>query len=103
MRRIWPLIAIFLLMARAGVVPHAADETSVVPFRIHVADADLADLKTRLARVRLPDEIPGSDWTYGTSRAYLESLVRYWRDSFDWRRRSARSTASSSSRRQSTG
>ncbi|HMF94289.1 MAG TPA: epoxide hydrolase [Vicinamibacterales bacterium] len=85
MRRIWPLVAIFLLMARGGAVPHAADETSVVPFRIHVADADLADLKARLARARLPDEIPGSDWTYGTSRAYLESLVRYWRDSFDWR------------------
>ncbi|HJZ72017.1 MAG TPA: epoxide hydrolase [Vicinamibacterales bacterium] len=85
MRRIWTLVAIFLLMARGAAVPHAADDLSVVPFRIHVADADLADLKARLARARLPDEIRGSGWTYGTSRAYLESLVRYWRDGFDWR------------------
>ena len=78
------LVAIFLL-AGAGVVPRAADDARITPFTIHVADADLADLNARLARARFPDEIPGSDWTYGTSRAYLESLVRYWRDGFDWR------------------
>jgi epoxide hydrolase len=85
MRRIGTTVAIFLLVARGGVVPHAADDTSVNRFTIRVADADLADLKARLARARLPDEIPGSEWTYGTSRTYLESLIRYWRDTFDWR------------------
>jgi epoxide hydrolase len=85
MRPIGTVVAIFFVLSSAGVVPRAADETSVARFTIHVADADLADLKARLARARFPDEIPGSDWTYGTSRAYLESLVRYWRDTFDWR------------------
>jgi pimeloyl-ACP methyl ester carboxylesterase len=86
MRRIGTVVAIFLLTAGGGgVAPRAADDASVSRFTIRVADADLADLKARLARARLPDEIPGSEWTYGTSRAYLESLVRYWRDSFDWR------------------
>jgi epoxide hydrolase len=85
MRPIATVVAIFLLVAPSGGVTRAAEDTSVNRFAIHVADADLADLKARLARARLPDEIPGSDWTYGTSRAYLESLVRYWRDRFDWR------------------
>ena len=85
MRPIRTVIAIFLLTAAAGVRPRAADDARIVPFTIRVADADLADLKARLARARFPDEIPGTGWTYGTSRAYLESLVRYWRDGFDWR------------------
>jgi epoxide hydrolase len=85
MRRNRTAVAIFLLVAGGGLVAHAAADASITRFTIRVADADLADLKARLARPRLPDEIPGSDWTYGTSRAYLESLVRYWRDRFDWR------------------
>jgi epoxide hydrolase len=85
MRRIGAIVAIFLCIALGGAVPRAADEASIDRFAIHVAEADLADLKARLARARLPDEIPGSDWTYGTNRAYLESLIRYWRDTFDWR------------------
>jgi pimeloyl-ACP methyl ester carboxylesterase len=58
---------------------------AVVPFKIHVPDEVLADLKQRLARTRFPDEIPGSSWDYGTNLAYLKELVAYWRDKFDWR------------------
>jgi pimeloyl-ACP methyl ester carboxylesterase len=55
------------------------------PFRIAVPDAVLADLRERLARTRLPDEIAGSGWTYGTSLAYLRELVAHWRERYDWR------------------
>jgi pimeloyl-ACP methyl ester carboxylesterase len=58
---------------------------AVTPFTIHVPDETLADLKKRLARARLPREVDGADWKYGTSRAYLEQLIGYWRDQFDWR------------------
>jgi len=55
------------------------------PFRIQVPDDVLRDLRERLARTRFPDEIPGSDWTYGANLAYLRELVAYWRDRYDWR------------------
>ena len=55
------------------------------PFTLHVADADIADLKDRLARSRFPDSAPGEAWSYGTDVAYLRSLVEYWRSGFDWR------------------
>ncbi|HUP51890.1 MAG TPA: epoxide hydrolase [Longimicrobiales bacterium] len=61
----------------------AADE--VRPFTIAVPDSVLTDLRARLSRVRLPDQIPGTAWAYGTNRAYLEELLGYWRDDFDWR------------------
>ena len=59
------------------------------PFTIAVPDDVLADLRTRLARVRWPDEIPGGGWRYGTDLAYMKALVAYWRDGYDWRRQEA--------------
>ena len=59
----------------------------VRPFQVAVGDDVLDDLAGRLARVRWPDEIPGSagSWEYGTDLGYLQELVGYWRDGFDWR------------------
>src|SRR5438105_7878549 len=59
------------------------------PFRLQVADAAIADLRERLARTRLPDEAPDSPWLYGTSLAYMQELLRYWKDGFDWRSQEA--------------
>jgi microsomal epoxide hydrolase len=55
------------------------------PFQIHVPDEALADLRARLARVRWPDEAPLAPWSTGTSVGYMQELVEYWRDRFDWR------------------
>jgi pimeloyl-ACP methyl ester carboxylesterase len=55
------------------------------PFTVHVDEDVLLDLKQRLSRTRWPDELPESGWDYGTNRAYLQELVRYWREDFDWR------------------
>jgi pimeloyl-ACP methyl ester carboxylesterase len=55
------------------------------PFQIQVAEAVLTDLGERLAKTRWPDALPGVAWAYGTDRAYLQELVSYWRDRYDWR------------------
>jgi len=55
------------------------------PFKLHVPDAAIADLRERLARTRLPDEPPLPPWSTGTSVAYLKPLLDYWRGGFDWR------------------
>jgi microsomal epoxide hydrolase len=56
-----------------------------VPFTLHVPDADIADLRERLARTRWPDQAPGEAWAYGTDVGYMRGLVDYWRTDFDWR------------------
>ena len=63
------------------------------PGTLHVPDGDLDDLRQRLARTRFPDEAPGEPWAYGTSVAYMEELVRYWSEGFDWRAQEARLNA----------
>ncbi len=62
----------------------------VKPFRCEVSDAVIADLKTRLARTRFPDQLDGAGWDYGAELSYVEALCAYWRDTFDWRAAEAR-------------
>ncbi len=54
-------------------------------FTIHVPDAALYDLQQRLALTRWPDQIPASGWQYGTDLTYLQELVTYWQNDYDWR------------------
>ncbi len=66
--------------------------TDVHPFRIDIAQADLDDLRTRLAAARWADDVPGDqpdDWTRGIASGYLRELVEYWRTDYDWRAREA--------------
>lgn len=63
------------------------------PFDLKVPDADIADLRDRLARTRFPDQAPGEPWAYGANVEYLRGLVEYWRNSFDWRAAEARLNA----------
>ena len=55
------------------------------PFRIHVADEVLDDLRRRLRHTRWPDQVPGIGWEQGTELGWLQRLVSYWADEFDWR------------------
>lgn len=56
------------------------------PCPIHVSDELLADLKLRLKSTRWPLDAGNEDWFYGVSRNYLEGLVDYWINEFDWRK-----------------
>ena len=58
---------------------------AVQPFNIDIQDSVLDDLKSRLERTRWPDELPGTDWDYGSNLDYVKELVEYWRTKFDWR------------------
>jgi pimeloyl-ACP methyl ester carboxylesterase len=60
-------------------------DEAIVPFRIQVPDQVLRDLKTRLERARFADEFPDAGWDYGTNLQYIQSLMTYWRDRYDWR------------------
>jgi pimeloyl-ACP methyl ester carboxylesterase len=59
-------------------------------YRVHVDDNVIDDLRYRLDRTRLPDEIDDTGWEYGIPISYVRELVEYWRDTFDWRTQEAR-------------
>ena len=60
--------------------------SDVNDFTISVPEEVLANLKTRLRQTRWPDQIPDSDWVYGTDLTYLQDLCAYWAEEFDWRK-----------------
>lgn len=62
----------------------------ITPFRIDVPQADLDDLRDRLARTRWPDQLPGVGWDYGIPLDYVRGLASYWREEYDWRVHEAR-------------
>lgn len=61
----------------------------VKPFEIAIPEADVVDLRERLARTRWPDTVPGSGWDYGIDLAWTKEMAAYWRDGFDWRKQEA--------------
>ncbi len=62
---------------------------SIHPFQIEISDAQLDDLRDRLARTRWPAELPDVGWSRGVPLGYLQDLAEYWRTSYDWRSQQA--------------
>ncbi len=62
---------------------------SITPFTIAIPEADLDDLRDRLARTRWPAQLPGDGWTRGVPVAYLKGLADYWHTGYDWREHEA--------------
>jgi epoxide hydrolase len=58
---------------------------TVKSFTIAIPQANLDDLRERLARTRWPDELPGVGWNYGVPLDYVKQLVAYWQTGYDWR------------------
>jgi pimeloyl-ACP methyl ester carboxylesterase len=63
------------------------------PFRIEVAQAELADLRHRIGTTRWPDEPFEAGWERGVPLDYLRELAEYWRTDYDWRAAEARLNA----------
>lgn len=64
----------------------------VHPFTARASDADLDDLRARLAAVRWPESEPVAAgatgprrWSQGVPLTDLTDLVRHWRTTYDWR------------------
>jgi pimeloyl-ACP methyl ester carboxylesterase len=55
------------------------------PFAIEIPQADLDDLKARLARTRWPDELPDVGWDYGVPMGFVRGLAERWATTYDWR------------------
>ncbi|HEY2791820.1 MAG TPA: epoxide hydrolase [Micromonosporaceae bacterium] len=65
-------------------------DRTVRPFTIDIPEADVDDLRDRLARTRWTGEIPGTGWARGVPLDYLTELAGYWAHKYDWRACEAR-------------
>jgi pimeloyl-ACP methyl ester carboxylesterase len=70
-----------------------AHETAIRPFTIEFPDADLDDLRARVAATRWPDKELVGDDSQGVQLATMQALARYWEKEYDWRKCEARLNA----------
>jgi pimeloyl-ACP methyl ester carboxylesterase len=71
----------------------AASSDAIRPFRINVPEADLVDLRRRIAATRWPDRETVNDRSQGIQLAKFQELVRHWGTNYDWRKVEARLNA----------
>jgi pimeloyl-ACP methyl ester carboxylesterase len=70
-----------------------APGSEIRPFRIHVPEETLVDLRRRLAATRWPEKETVTDDTQGVQLATMRALVHHWRTDYDWRKVEARLNA----------
>lgn len=71
----------------------AATNGTIRPFHVNVPEADLLDLRRRLAASRWPDREIVTDQSQGVQLKTVQELVRYWQSDYDWRKIEARLNA----------
>jgi pimeloyl-ACP methyl ester carboxylesterase len=67
--------------------------TAVRPFTVEIPEADLEDLRSRIAATRWPEKEPVADASQGVQSATIQALAHYWASDYDWRRAEAKLNA----------
>ncbi len=71
----------------------AADDASIRPFHVSIPEAEVADLRRRVAATNWPERELVSDATQGVQLATTQKLAQYWTANYDWRKVEARLNA----------
>jgi pimeloyl-ACP methyl ester carboxylesterase len=71
----------------------STDASAIRPFTIEVPEADLEDLRARIAATRWPEKETVDDASQGVQLATMQALASYWADEHDWRKCEARLNA----------
>jgi pimeloyl-ACP methyl ester carboxylesterase len=58
----------------------------VRPFHVEVPEADVVEMRRRIAATRWPSQELVADRSQGVQLATLQALARYWATEYDWRR-----------------
>jgi pimeloyl-ACP methyl ester carboxylesterase len=75
--------------AKVAIVQRVGVDESIRPFRVHVPQAQLDDLRRRIAATRWPDKQTVNDDSQGIQLSQVQELVRYWGTQYDWRKAEA--------------
>jgi pimeloyl-ACP methyl ester carboxylesterase len=68
-------------------------DEAIRPFKVHVPDEQLADLKRRIQAAKWPGQEIVKDESQGVQLATMKALSRYWATEYDWRKVEARLNA----------
>src|SRR5215207_9562862 len=69
------------------------EATEIRSFQVSIPDADLAELRRRIAAARFPEKETVADFSQGVPLATVQKLAEYWATTYDWRKVQARLNA----------
>lgn len=72
--------------AQTIVATERTASAEIRPFKVHVPQKALTDLRNRIAATRWPDHETVSDNSQGIQLEKLQSLTHYWATSYNWRK-----------------
>ena len=64
----------------AVMTERSAGDTTIRPFTIEIPEAELEDLRARIAATRWPEKETVEDQSQGVQLATMQALARYWAD-----------------------
>jgi pimeloyl-ACP methyl ester carboxylesterase len=70
----------------AVMTERSTGDTTVRPFTYQATDAELEDLRARIAATRWPEKETVEDPSQGVQLAMMQALARYWETEHDWRK-----------------
>jgi pimeloyl-ACP methyl ester carboxylesterase len=79
-------VAAAAIGVRPGGLFAASEDSLIRPFRIHVPEAAITDLRRRIAATRWPERETVLDQSQGVRLAKIKSLVSYWGAGYSWRK-----------------
>jgi pimeloyl-ACP methyl ester carboxylesterase len=77
--------------AAANVQPN--EDKSIRPFRVHVPEEQITDLRRRIRETRWPDKETVNDRSQGGQLAKMQEIVEYWGSHYDWGKAEAKLNA----------
>lgn len=70
----------------SGAPRDAGEDDTIRSFRVTTSDQQLEDLYRRIDLTRPFPSLEDSQFNYGFNSQYLQKVVSYWRNEFDWRK-----------------
>src|SRR5918995_3629142 len=70
----------------AATTAASAADTAIRPFTVEIPQADLDELRVRIAATRWPERETVDDDSQGVPLATMQKLARHWATEYDWRR-----------------
>lgn len=88
------LILQFAVAAAQGTSnKNTLSDSSIRPFKAHIAEADLKDLRQRINATKWPGMESVADASQGAKLAQMKELIQYWGTTYDWRKAEAKLNA----------
>jgi len=72
--------------AQSGSLVKLASDKSIGPFKVHIPQSKLDDLRRRIVATKWPERETVKDGSQGVQLATMHALANYWAAKYDWRK-----------------